>query len=158
MGSEINQSVVCDNYNDFQHVNFIFFTKISFHGPEWTRPHDCTAPVGRSVQRMGHISSSSSWNCVNQRWSTVKPFRLRTFDIFCSRYFPDLTLPSHLPTHQPSYLANLLTTLLGLGTCISKPPPPFCPRFAPKQEEKGKRGTSFFRTFGSFSRCKFTQG
>jgi hypothetical protein len=26
MSSEIIQSVVCDNYYDFQHVNFIFFT------------------------------------------------------------------------------------------------------------------------------------
>jgi hypothetical protein len=24
MSSEIIQSVICDNYNDFQHVNFIF--------------------------------------------------------------------------------------------------------------------------------------
>jgi hypothetical protein len=31
MSSEIIQSVAYDNYDDFQHVNFIFFTKISFH-------------------------------------------------------------------------------------------------------------------------------
>jgi hypothetical protein len=30
MSSEIIQSVVYDNYNDFQHVNFIFFTKFHF--------------------------------------------------------------------------------------------------------------------------------
>ncbi len=31
MKNEIIQSVAYDNYNEFQHVNFIFFTKISFH-------------------------------------------------------------------------------------------------------------------------------
>jgi hypothetical protein len=31
MSSEIIQSVVYENYNDFQHVNFIFFTKFLFH-------------------------------------------------------------------------------------------------------------------------------
>jgi hypothetical protein len=30
MSSEIIESVVCDNYNDFQHVNFLFFTKFHF--------------------------------------------------------------------------------------------------------------------------------
>jgi hypothetical protein len=31
MNSEIIQSVAYDNYDDFQHVNFIFSHKISFH-------------------------------------------------------------------------------------------------------------------------------
>jgi hypothetical protein len=30
MSSEIIQSATYDNYNDFQHVNFIFFTKFHF--------------------------------------------------------------------------------------------------------------------------------
>jgi hypothetical protein len=30
MSSEIIQSVAYDNYDDFQHVNFIFFTKFYF--------------------------------------------------------------------------------------------------------------------------------
>ncbi len=30
MSSEIIQSVVYDNYDDFQHVNFIFVTKFHF--------------------------------------------------------------------------------------------------------------------------------
>jgi hypothetical protein len=30
MSGEIIQSVVYDNYNDFQHVNFTFFTKFHF--------------------------------------------------------------------------------------------------------------------------------
>jgi hypothetical protein len=131
--SGINQSVVCDNYNDFQHVNFIFSQNFISGARVNPKPHDCTAPVGRSVQKMGHVSSSSSWNCVNQHWTTVKPFRLLTFDLFCSRYFPNLTLPSHLTT--------LLTTLLGLGTRISKRPwsPCFYPRFVPQTRSKGQK-------------------
>jgi hypothetical protein len=31
MSSEIIQGVTYDNCDDFQHVNFIFFTKNSFH-------------------------------------------------------------------------------------------------------------------------------
>ncbi len=31
MSNEIIQCVVYDNYDDFQHVNFIFSHKISFH-------------------------------------------------------------------------------------------------------------------------------
>ncbi len=30
MSSEIIQSVAYDNYDDFKHVNFIFFTKFHF--------------------------------------------------------------------------------------------------------------------------------
>jgi hypothetical protein len=30
MSSEIIQNIADDNYGDFQHVNFIFFTKIHF--------------------------------------------------------------------------------------------------------------------------------
>jgi hypothetical protein len=30
MSSKIIQSVAYDNYNDFQHVNFIFFTNFNF--------------------------------------------------------------------------------------------------------------------------------
>jgi hypothetical protein len=31
MSSEIIQSVAYDKYDDFQHVNLIFFTKFQFH-------------------------------------------------------------------------------------------------------------------------------
>jgi len=40
---------------------------------------------------------------------------------------------------------------------MHKEAPPEAPAFAPKQEDKGKRGTSFLAHVGNFSGCKLRQ-